>query len=71
VAQETVRLSRHPTVTGGHLEPRHVDLRVFAVGSGRGTMVVPAPLTRVALAEGSLIVNSSQGGGAKDTWIVD
>jgi uncharacterized circularly permuted ATP-grasp superfamily protein len=71
VAQETVRLSRHPTVTGDRLEPRHVDLRVFAVGSGRATTVVPAPLTRVALTEGSLIVNSSQGGGAKDTWIVD
>jgi uncharacterized circularly permuted ATP-grasp superfamily protein len=71
VAQETVRLSRHPTVAGGRLEPRHVDLRVFAVGSGRTTTVVPAPLTRVALKEGSLIVNSSQGGGAKDTWIVD
>jgi carboxylate-amine ligase len=71
VAQETVRLSRHPTVTGDRLEPRHVDLRIFAVGSGAATTVVPAPLTRVALKKGSLIVNSSQGGGAKDTWIVD
>jgi uncharacterized circularly permuted ATP-grasp superfamily protein len=71
VAQETVRLSRHPTAAGDQLEPRHVDLRVFAVGTGAATTVVPAPLTRVALKSGSLIVNSSQGGGSKDTWIVD
>jgi uncharacterized circularly permuted ATP-grasp superfamily protein len=71
VAQETVRLSRHPTVIDGRVEPRHVDLRVFSLGSGRGTVVAPAPLTRVALRSGSMIVNSSQGGGAKDTWIID
>jgi uncharacterized circularly permuted ATP-grasp superfamily protein len=70
VAQETVRLSRHPTVADGRLEPRHVDLRVFAIGTGETTTVVPAPLTRVALRRGSLIVNSSMGGGAKDTWIL-
>lgn len=71
VAQETVCLSRHPTVVDGRIEPRHVDLRVFSLGSGRRTIVLPAPLTRVALRDGSMIVNSSQGGGAKDTWIID
>ena len=70
VAQETVRLSRLPTVVDGRVEPRHVDLRVFSLGSGRRTVVMPAPLTRVALRSGSMIVNSSQGGGAKDTWII-
>jgi uncharacterized circularly permuted ATP-grasp superfamily protein len=70
VAQETIRLSRHPTVTDGRLEPRHVDLRVFVIGTGRNAVVTPAPLTRVALERGSLIVNSSLGGGAKDTWIL-
>jgi uncharacterized circularly permuted ATP-grasp superfamily protein len=66
VAQETVMLSRHPTVVGAHLEPRHVDLRAFAVGPG----VAPALLTRVALEPGSLIVNTSQTGGGKDTWVL-
>jgi uncharacterized circularly permuted ATP-grasp superfamily protein len=70
VAQETIRLSRHPTVVAGRVEPRHVDLRVFSLGGGRRAAVLPAPLTRVALKRGSLVVNSSQGGGAKDTWIV-
>ena len=70
VAQETVRLSRHPTVAGDRLEPRHVDLRVFAVATGSGVRVLPAALTRVAPDSRSLIVNSSQGGGAKDTWIL-
>jgi uncharacterized circularly permuted ATP-grasp superfamily protein len=70
VAQEMVRLSRLPTVVDGRVEPRHVDLRVFSLGTGRRTMVMPAPLTRVALRSGSMIVNSSQGGGAKDTWII-
>jgi uncharacterized circularly permuted ATP-grasp superfamily protein len=71
VAQETVRLSRLPTVVDGRIEPRHVDLRVFSLGAGTRTCVMPAPLTRVALRSGSMIVNSSQGGGAKDTWITD
>jgi uncharacterized circularly permuted ATP-grasp superfamily protein len=70
VAQDTVRLSRHPTVVGDALEPRHVDLRVFAVASPSGAQVIPSPLTRVALRSESMIVNSSQGGGAKDTWIL-
>ena len=66
VVQETVMLSRHPTVVDGRLEPRHVDLRVFVVG-GR---LVPLALTRVAFEEGALVVNSSQNGGAKDTWVL-
>jgi uncharacterized circularly permuted ATP-grasp superfamily protein len=70
VAQETVKLSRLPTVVDGRVEPRHVDLRVFSLSSGRRTVVLPAPLTRVAMREGSMIVNSSKGGGAKDTWII-
>jgi len=68
IAQETVSLSTHPTFSDGHFEPRHVDLRVF-VYYGATPLVVPAALTRVAAA-GSLIVNSSRGGGAKDTWLL-
>jgi uncharacterized circularly permuted ATP-grasp superfamily protein len=71
VAQEMVRLSRHPTVVDGRIEPRHVDLRVFSLGTGKRASVLPAPLTRVALRSGSMIVNTSLGGGAKDTWIID
>ncbi|HEX6713676.1 MAG TPA: circularly permuted type 2 ATP-grasp protein [Thermoleophilaceae bacterium] len=71
VAQEMVRLSRLPTVVDGRVEPRHVDLRVFSLGAGDRPVVMPTPLTRVALRSGSMIVNSSQGGGAKDTWIID
>jgi uncharacterized circularly permuted ATP-grasp superfamily protein len=70
VAQEVVRLSTHPTWVDGRLEPRHIDLRPFVL-SGDGIEVVPGGLTRVALTEGSLIVNSSQGGGSKDTWVLD
>jgi uncharacterized circularly permuted ATP-grasp superfamily protein len=69
IAQELVHLSRHPTFTGHRLEPRHIDLRPFVV-QGQRTMVLPGGLTRVALPEGSLVVNSSQGGGAKDTWVL-
>jgi carboxylate-amine ligase len=68
IAQETVSLSTHPTYDRGKLRPRHVDLRVF-VYYGTEPVVVPAALTRVAPA-GSLIVNSSRGGGAKDTWVL-
>jgi carboxylate-amine ligase len=68
VAQETVRLSTHPTLEKGSLEPRAVDLRVF-VCTGDEPVVVPMALTRVAPA-GSRIVNSSQGGGSKDTWLM-
>jgi carboxylate-amine ligase len=67
IAQETVMLSTHPTFTGTRLRPRHVDLRVF-VYYGAEPVVVPAALTRVA-PQGSLVVNSSRGGGGKDTWL--
>jgi glutamate---cysteine ligase / carboxylate-amine ligase len=67
IAQETVMLSTHPTLSGARLRPRHVDLRVF-VYYGAQPMVAPAALTRVAPA-GSLVVNSSRGGGGKDTWL--
>jgi carboxylate-amine ligase len=66
IAQETVHLSTHPTFCGGGLEPRHIDLRAFAYGDE----IAPGGLTRVALEKGSLIVNSNQGGGAKDTWVL-
>jgi uncharacterized circularly permuted ATP-grasp superfamily protein len=70
VAQETVWLSRHPTVVDGRLEPRHVDLRAFAFVTGDGVAALPGGLTRVALEPGALVVNSSQDGGAKDTWVL-
>jgi len=70
VAQELVALSRHPTAIGGRLEPRHVDLRPFVFHAGDRVLVLPGGLTRVAFTEGSLVVNSSQNGGAKDTWVL-
>jgi len=70
IAQETVHLSRQPTVCGGDLEPRHVDLRPFTFAIGDRVEVFPGGLTRVALERGSLVVNSSQHGGAKDTWVL-
>jgi uncharacterized circularly permuted ATP-grasp superfamily protein len=71
IAQETVPLSTVPTVTrDGRLAPRHVDLRPFAV-FGSDIKIVPCGLSRVALREGSMIVNSSQGGGSKDTWVLE
>lgn len=69
IAQEVVELSTHPTFADGELGPRHIDLRPFVV-TGEVTRVVPGGLTRVALRKGSLIVNSSQGGGSKDTWVL-
>jgi uncharacterized circularly permuted ATP-grasp superfamily protein len=70
IAQEFVELSTVPTKVGDRLAPRHVDLRPFAVNDGSSIWVVPGGLTRVALREGSSVVNSSQGGGSKDTWIL-
>jgi uncharacterized circularly permuted ATP-grasp superfamily protein len=70
VAQPTLALSRHPTWSNDHLEGRHVDLRPFIL-FGRDVKVTPGGLTRVALRSGSLVVNSSQGGGAKDTWVLE
>jgi uncharacterized circularly permuted ATP-grasp superfamily protein len=69
IAQEVVALSRHPTLVDDHLEGRHVDLRPFVV-TGERVEVIPGGLTRVALRKGSLVVNSSQGGGSKDTWVL-
>jgi uncharacterized circularly permuted ATP-grasp superfamily protein len=70
IAQEVVALSRHPTLIDGRLEGRHIDLRPFAI-AGESIEVLPGGLTRVALRRGSLVVNSSQGGGSKDTWVLD
>jgi uncharacterized circularly permuted ATP-grasp superfamily protein len=70
VAQETVMLSRHPTVTDGRLELRHIDLRPFAISSPERLHVLPGGLTRVAFERDALVVNSSQNGGSKDTWVL-
>jgi uncharacterized circularly permuted ATP-grasp superfamily protein len=70
IAQPVVGLSTAPTQIGDHLEPRHIDLRPFAINDGSSIWVAPGGLTRVALPAGSLIVNSSQGGGSKDTWVL-
>ncbi|MFJ2667225.1 circularly permuted type 2 ATP-grasp protein [Nocardia fluminea] len=70
IAQPVVQLSTVPTKIGDDLAPRHVDLRPFAVNDGDDIWVLPGGLTRVALPEGSLVVNSSQGGGSKDTWVL-
>jgi uncharacterized circularly permuted ATP-grasp superfamily protein len=70
IAQPVVMLSSHPTVVEAGLAPRHVDLRPFALLAGNRVDVPPAALTRVALVENSLVVNSSQGGGSKDTWVM-
>jgi uncharacterized circularly permuted ATP-grasp superfamily protein len=70
IAQEEVALSMVPTLIGNRLRGRHVDLRPFAVNDGERVWVLPGGLTRVALPEGELVVNSSQGGGSKDTWVL-
>ncbi len=70
ISQPTLALSRAPCLVGSHIEPRHVDLRPFIL-TGERTDIVPGGLCRVALKKGSLVVNSSQGGGSKDAWIVD
>jgi len=69
IAQPTIQLSTAPCLVDGRIEPRHVDLRPFIL-SGEKTIVTPGALTRVALKRGSLVVNSSQGGGSKDTWVL-
>jgi uncharacterized circularly permuted ATP-grasp superfamily protein len=71
IAQETVQLSSHPTVCEGRLRPRRVDLRPFVVSSSAGTSAMAGGLTRYARGAGEMIVNSSRGGGCKDTWVVD
>jgi uncharacterized circularly permuted ATP-grasp superfamily protein len=70
IAQPTLALSTCPTFCGTGIAPRHVDLRPYVL-SGKTVTLVPGGLTRVALREGSLVVNSSQGGGTKDTWVLE
>ncbi|MEX1280882.1 MAG: circularly permuted type 2 ATP-grasp protein [Acidimicrobiia bacterium] len=69
VAQDVVQLSTHPSFVDGRLAPRHIDLRPFVL-AGSDVEVIPGGLTRVAMRDGSLVVNSSQGGGSKDTWVL-
>jgi uncharacterized circularly permuted ATP-grasp superfamily protein len=71
VAQELVLLSTCPTVAGDVLEDRHVDLRPCVLSDGRRVTVLPGGLTRVASRAGELVVNCSQGGAAKDTWVLE
>ena len=70
IAQPTLSLSTAPTYIGDKVEPRHLDLRPFIL-QGKDAWETPGGLTRVAMEKGSLVVNSSQGGGSKDTWIVE
>lgn len=70
IAQPTISLSSAPCYMNGKLQPRRVDLRPYALCGPNGIRIVPGGLTRVALREGSLVVNSSQGGGSKDTWVL-
>jgi uncharacterized circularly permuted ATP-grasp superfamily protein len=69
IAQPTLTLSAAPCFMNGRVEPRHVDLRPYVL-FGEKVTIVPGGLTRVALRKGSLVVNSSQGGGSKDTWVL-
>lgn len=71
VAQTTMKLSRAPVMVDGRLSPRHIDLRAYVLMGPDGCHVIPGGLTRVAMKEGSLVVNSSQGGGVKDTWVLN
>jgi uncharacterized circularly permuted ATP-grasp superfamily protein len=71
IAQRPVALSTHPTLVEEHVSPRHIDLRPFAINDGHEVWVLPGGLTRVALGEGELVVNSSKGGGSKDTWVLN
>ncbi|MEO0865798.1 MAG: circularly permuted type 2 ATP-grasp protein, partial [Pseudomonadota bacterium] len=71
IAQPTLALSTVPILTDAGLAPRHVDLRPFVLVSPDRIDITPGGLTRVALTEGSLVVNSSQGGGTKDTWVLE
>jgi uncharacterized circularly permuted ATP-grasp superfamily protein len=71
IAQPTLALSTCPTFVANGIAPRHVDLRPFVLSGANGVKIVPGGLTRVALRDGSLVVNSSQGGGTKDTWVIE
>jgi uncharacterized circularly permuted ATP-grasp superfamily protein len=70
IAQPILRLSTAPCSIDGKLSPRCIDLRPFALAGTDGIDITPGGLTRVALKKGSLVVNSSQGGGSKDTWVI-
>src|SRR5277367_5126447 len=70
IAQPVVELSQHPSLCGDRFEGRRVDLRPYIL-YGEKVIVMPGGLTRVALRKGSLVVNSSQGGGSKDTWVLE
>jgi uncharacterized circularly permuted ATP-grasp superfamily protein len=70
LAQQPVALSTSPVLIGEQLAPRHIDLRPFAVNDGTDVWLLPGGLTRVALPEGELVINSSRGGGSKDTWVI-
>ena len=70
IAQPTLALSTSPTFTASGVAPRHIDLRPFVL-TGDTIRITPGGLTRVALKKGSLVVNSSQGGGTKDTWVLE
>ena len=70
IAQPTLSLSTSPTFVDAGIAPRHIDLRPYVL-SGKEVQMVPGGLTRVALKAGSLVVNSSQGGGTKDTWVLE
>jgi uncharacterized circularly permuted ATP-grasp superfamily protein len=71
IAQPTLAFSRAPCFVGDRIEPRHIDLRPYVLYGASGVTIVPGGLTRVALRKGSLVVNSSQGGGSKDTWVLE
>jgi len=71
IAQPTLSLSSCPTYVDSGIAPRHIDLRPYVLSSGTEVQTVPGGLTRVALKQGSLVVNSSQGGGTKDTWVME
>ena len=71
IAQPMLTISTAPTLVGNRVEPRHLDLRPFILSGTDSTYVTTGGLTRVALRKGSIVVNSSQGGGSKDTWILD
>lgn len=71
IAQETIEISSHPTVVGDTLQPRHIDLRPFVLSAPDGEAAMCGGLTRFAQGAGEMVVNSSQGGGCKDTWVVD
>jgi len=71
IAQPTLALSTCPTFVDAGIAPRHIDLRPFVLSGGKEIRMVPGGLTRVAMKAGSLVVNSSQGGGTKDTWVVN